>query len=175
MNNLLPTLHTGKMIVIPAFHESQEHITALTADLALRGAVTILDGGNRFAAYQTIRMLRMRTSNIQEAAKRIYVRRAFTCYQMLTLLENSPSLQQPYIVLDLLSSFCDENVSRQEVDSLLDHCLIQLERLRLTGPVVVSLTPHPDRSFLFDRVCAKGDQIIDVEIPFPVITQPALF
>jgi hypothetical protein len=173
--NILPTLHTGKMIIVTASHETREQITLLTAELAVRGAVTVLDGGNRFAAYQIVRMLRMRTSNIEEAAKRICVRRAFTCYQTLALLENSPSRPHPHIILDLLSSFYDENVPLPEVNRLLDRCLVQLDRLRMVAPVVISLTPHPDRAFLFERICSKGDQIIDVEIPFPIITQPALF
>jgi hypothetical protein len=173
--NILPTLRTGNLIVISSSRETREQITTLTAELALRGAVTVLDGGNRFAAYQTVRKLRMRTSNIKEAANRIFVRRAFTCYQMLALLENSQSLRSPYLVLDLLATFYDENVSLQEVDRLLDHCLTQLVRLRITAPVVISLTPNADRPFLFERVCSMGDQIFDIEILYPVVTQPALF
>jgi hypothetical protein len=173
--NLLPALHTGKLIVITAFHETREQITTLTAELALRGAVTVLDGGNRLAAYQLVRLLRMRTSNIEEAAKRIFVRRAFTCHQLLALLESSQALPQPYIILDFLFSFYDENVPLQEANRLLDRCLHQLDRLRTTGPVVVSLTPYPNRPLLFERVRLKGDQIIDVEIQGPIVTQPALF
>jgi hypothetical protein len=163
------------MIVITSSHETREQISTLTAELALHGAVTILDGGNRFAAYQTVRKLRMRTPNIEEAANRIFVRRAFTCYQMLTLLENSPSLHSPYLILDMLASFYDENVPLQEVDRLLDHCIVQLDRLRITAPVVISLTQTQDRSFLFERVRSQADQIVDVEIPYPVVIQPALF
>jgi hypothetical protein len=173
--NILPTLRTGKLIIVSSSRETREQITTLTAELALRGAVTILDGGNRFAAYQTVRMLRMITSNVEEAANRIFVRRAFTCYQMLALLENSPSLQSPYLILDMLASFYDENVPLQEVSRLLSHSLIQLERLRMAAPIVISLTPHPDRPFLFERICSMGDQIFDIEISYPIATQPALF
>lgn len=173
--NILPILHTGKLILITSSHEAREQITVLTAELALRGAVTILDGGNRFAAYQTIRMLRRRTHNIEEAANRIFVRRAFTCYQMLTLLENSPSLQQPYIIMDMFATFYDENVQLKEADRLLDRCLVQLDRLRLTGPVVITMKPHPDRVFLFERLLAKADHNFELEIPYPVISQMALF
>jgi hypothetical protein len=173
--NILPILRTGKIIVVSASRETREQIIMLTAELALRGAVTVLDGGNRFAAYQTIRMLRARTPNMERAASRIFVRRAFTCYQMLALMENSPSVHQPYIIMDLLASFYDENVPLHEVDRLLDHCLIQLDRLRMTGPVVVSLTQHPGRPFLFERVRSRADQIFDIEIPHPLITQLELF
>ncbi len=173
--NILPVIHTGKIIVVTSTRETREQITTLTAELALRGAVTILDGGNRFAAYQTVRMLRMRTHDIEEAANRIFVRRAFTCHQMLTLLENSPSLGQPHLILDMLASFYDENVHLQEVNRLLDRCLVQLERLRMTAPIVISLTQHLDRPFLIDHVRSIADHIIGVEIPYPVTSQLALF
>jgi len=173
--NILPILRTGKLIVVSSTHETREQITTLTAELALRGAVTILDGGNRFAAYQTIRKLRMRTPDVEKAASHIFVRRAFTCYQMVSLLESSPSLQQPYIIMDMLATFYDENVQPREADRLLDQCLAQLDRLRLTGPIVVSLKSHTDRNFLAERVLSKADNVIEVEIPYPVLAQAALF
>jgi hypothetical protein len=164
------------MIVIRTPSAAREQVAVLTAELAICGAVTVLDGGNRFPAYQTMRMLRRRTPNILPTAGRIFLRRAFTCHQMLALLESTPALHQPYIVLDLLATFHDENVPNEEVNRLLDRCLVQLERLRLEAPVIVSLAPpHPERRFLFERVCGRGDQLIDIEIPYPLVTQPALF
>ncbi len=173
---LPPLLKPNKMIVICSPSAAREQVAALTAELALCGAVTVLDGGNRFPAYQTMRMLRRRTANIIPTANRIFLRRAFTCHQMLALLESTPSLHQPYLILDLLATFHDENVPTDEVSRLLDRCLIQLDRLRLDAPVIVSLAPsHTERLFLFERVCSRGDQRIDIEIPYPVSTQPSLF
>ena len=174
--NIPPLLKPNQLIVICTPSAAREQVAALTAELAICGAVTVLDGGNRFPAYQVMRMLRRRTPNILPTASRIFLRRAFTCHQMLALLESTPSLHQPYIVLDLLATFHDENVPNEEVSRLLDRCLAQLERLRLEAPVIVSLAPpHEARRFLFERVCARGDQLIDIEIPYPLVTQPALF
>jgi hypothetical protein len=173
---LPPLLKPNKTIVICTPSAGREQIAALTAELALCGAVTILDGGNRFPAYQTVRMLRRRTANILPTANRIFLRRAFTCYQMLYLLESTPSLHQPYLILDLLATFQDENVSTPEVSRLLDRCLAQIDRLRLQAPVIVSLAPpQGERLFLLERVCARGDQVVDIQIPYPVISQPSLF
>ena len=171
-----PLLKPRQLIVICTPSAAREQVAALTAELALCGSVTVLDGGNRFPAYQTMRMLRRRTPNILPTARRIFLRRAFTCHQMLALLESTPALHQPYIILDLLATFHDENVPNEEVSRLLDRCLSQLDRLRLEAPVLVSLAhPHPERRFLFERVCGRGDQLLQIEIPFPGATQPALF
>jgi hypothetical protein len=174
--NLPPLLKPNRLIVLCTPSAAREQVAALTAELALCGSVTVLDGGNRFPAYQTMRMLRRRTPNILPTARRIFLRRAFTCHQMLVLLESTPALHQPYIILDLLATFHDENVPDEEVSRLLDRCLAQIDRLRLEAPVIVSLThPHPERMFLFERVCARGDETIQIEVPFPLATQPALF
>jgi hypothetical protein len=174
---LPPVLQPNKMIVICSPSAAREQIAALIAELALCSAVTVLDGGNRFPAYQIMRMLRRRTPNILPTANRVFLRRAFTCHQMLALLESTPSLAQPYLILDLLATFCDENVPTAEVSRLLDRCLAQLDRLRMGAPVIVSLAPFPqgERLFLFERVCARGDQLLQIEIPYPLVTQPSLF
>jgi hypothetical protein len=176
--NIPPLLKPEQLIVICTPSAGREQVAALTAELAICGAVTVLDGGNRFPAYQVMRMLRRRTPNILPTAGRIFLRRAFTCHQMLALLESTHSLHQPYIVLDLLATFHDVKVPDEEVSRLLDRCLVQLERLSLEAPVLVSLAPPPtnaERRFLFERVCARGDRLIDIQIPYPVVTQPALF
>ena len=77
--------------------------------------------------------------------------------------------------MDMFATFYDENVQLKEADRLLDRCLVQLDRLRLTGPVVITMKPHPDRVFLFERLLARADHIFELEIPYPVISQMALF
>jgi len=87
-----------------------EPVAQVMAELALRGPLTILDGGNRFPAYHLIRLIRGRTPDPSAVLQHTFVRRAFTCYQMLVLLEGTPALSQPYILLDLLATFYDEQV-----------------------------------------------------------------
>ena len=87
-----------------------------------------------------------------------------------------PCAAQPYLILDLLGTFHDENVPTPEVSRLLDRCLAQMDRLRLEAPVIVSLgSSSEERLFLFERVCSHGDQTINIEVPYPVIAQPSLF
>lgn len=68
--NLLPDLQTDKLIVVYAPHAAREEATVLSAELALRGAVTVLDGGNRFAPFQLTQLLRRKTVDITSAANR---------------------------------------------------------------------------------------------------------
>lgn len=160
----------------------------LAARLALEGPLRVLDGGNRFNAYQCSRDLARyltahpaqadesqsglalpgmdaqdaaahgaaaqgagRPHTWKQALERISLARAFTCYQMLTLLgETPPLLQRPTLALDLLATFYDESVRADEALHLLERCLGDLRRLSAQAPVVVSARPpRPGRGFTY--------------------------
>ena len=124
--NILPVLKTGKLIVLYAPDAARTESMTLIAELGLRGAVTIMDGGNRYRPYQVANLLRRKTVDISTAANRLFSRRAFTCYEMNTLLSSTPSLNQPYLILDLLNTFYDDHVPTHEAYRLLKSCLGQI-------------------------------------------------
>lgn len=175
--DILPVLKTGKLIVIYTSDAARTESMVLIAELGLRGAVTILDGGNRYRPYQVATFLRRKTVDISSAANRLFSRRAFTCYEMNTLLSSTPSLKQPCLILDLLNTFYDDHVSMHEADRLLKSCLSQIQRLVLSGPVVVTLAPPlaEERDFLLEQVCRQADEVMIQEVPVCRPTQPSLF
>jgi hypothetical protein len=175
--NILPSLHTGALIVVCAPHAASEQVATLAAELALRGPLTVLDGGNRFQPYRVAQLLRQHTIQVESAAKRLFIRRAFTCYQMLALLEDTPALRQPYLILDLLATFYDNHVNELETRRLLEACLLQVERLRQLAPVVITLALPPigERIFLIEMVCARTEHVLVQEALTPQVSQPVLF
>ena len=174
--DILPAITTGSFTVVCAQHSAREQITSVIAELALRGPVTVLDGGNRFQAYRVAHLIRKRTTDVRRAAERLFIRRAFTCYQMLALLEGTPARPQPYLLLDLLATFYDDHVPTRKASRLLDACLTQLERLRRMAPVAITLAPPllEERAFLVERVCAQADKLFTLELPTPEPYQPEL-
>jgi hypothetical protein len=175
--DILPVLKTGKLIVLYAPDAARTESMTLIAELGLRGAVTIMDGGNRYQPYQVATLLRRKTVDISTAANRLFSRRAFTCYEMNTLLGSTPSLLQPYVILDLLNTFYDDHVPSREARRLLDTCLDQIQRLLLSGPVVVTLAPPlaEERGFLLEQICRKADEVLIKETPACQPVQPILF
>jgi hypothetical protein len=175
--NILSTLHTNSLTVVCAPHAAREQVSALVAELALHGSLTVLDGGNRFQPYRVAKLLREQTTQADSASKRLFIRRAFTCYQMLALLEDTPALRQPYILLDLLASFYDDHINEHEARRLLEACLNQVERLHQAAPIVVTLSPPvvEERAFLIEQVCARAERVLVPETPAPQIYQPVLF
>ena len=175
--DILPTLKPGFLVVVYASHAARDEISHVATELALRGPVTVLDGGNRFQPYRIAQLLRRHTVDVSTAANRIFVRRAFTCYQMLALLEDTPARQHPYLVLDLLTTFYDEQVSLQEAHRLLEACLSQLIRIGMNAPVAVTLGAPTleERIFLVEKVCARADVVFMKDAPVSQDTQLSLF
>ncbi len=99
--------------------------------------VHVLDGGNRFNGYTLARAARGRV----ELLNRITVARAFTCFQLLALLESTPASDGPFIILDLLRTFYDESVAAGERKRLLRGCIVQMQRLEQAGGGLASVHP----------------------------------
>jgi len=115
-------------------------MTELIARLGECGAVRVLDGGNRFDAYSIARLV----GGYPEVLDRISISRAFTCHQVLSLLESTPADDSPFIVLDMLRTFYDEAVPFQERKQFLRDCIVQLDRIGKLAMGVVSIHPPSD-------------------------------
>lgn len=173
----LPIPHRAGLIVATSTHGLREQAAFLAAELAAQGPVTVLDGGNCFPFYRFARLLRAKTNESISIMQRLFVRRAFTCYQMLALLESTPALPQPYLILDLLGTFYDEQIPEWEVSRLSDACISQAKRLSLHAPVIL-LHASPrlsQRAHLLERLCLQADSTFAFDESPPVVVQPVLF
>lgn len=172
----LPEIAPGRLGVLVSPRTLQETMMRLTAVLALRGPVRILDSGNQFDAYGVARHLRRQTPQLEGALNRLTIARAFTCYQMVTLLTQTPATAVPILVLDLLSTFTDESVDLAESQRLLRLAIQQLHRLQQHAPILVSLrpTPQPERAGLVTMLVKAADMVLAPEVE-PVILTPTLF
>lgn len=153
------------LVALLASPRSDELLLTLAAHLAWRGAVRVLDGGNRFNAYRLARALaRLQRADPQPALERVTIARAFTCYQMAALLNETPGGCQPVLVADLLDTFYDQSAFLVERRRLLQGCLDDLTRLSREAVVVVHLRPprrpQVDAAGLLERVQAAADQIL---------------
>ena len=147
-------------------------MTMLTAHLALTGRVRLVDAGNCFDGYGLARQLRQQTSYWQQALERVSVARAFTCYQVETLLSELVADVSPVLVLNLLDTFYDENVKLAERLRLLEVSLGELRRLcRMASVAVSSGFPTPDQpAELLEVLAGAARQVWSYEEPQP--TEP---
>jgi hypothetical protein len=141
-------LRPGRLYLILAPRQAGRRVmTELTARLAVAGDVRVLDAGNWFEAHAIARLVRRQTTlgsnELQAALERVKVARAFTCYQVIALLEQSLDGPTPTLVLNLLSTFMDESVPLVERERLLGQATAHLRRLSRIAPVAVSAAPPP--------------------------------
>ncbi|NIS80604.1 MAG: hypothetical protein GTO14_10455 [Anaerolineales bacterium] len=113
-------------------------LLAMLTTLAVGGRpVRVFDGGNRFDGYFIARLARRMCKHPYAALERIRLSRAFTCFQLAELIENTPSAPEPLFVLDLLTTFYDESVPLRDCERLLATTITHLKRLAAVGPVIV--------------------------------------
>jgi hypothetical protein len=153
----------------------------MAARLALRGPLLMLDCGNRSNPLPLVRALRCLTPNPVHSLGNIRTSRAFTCYQVVTLLEEVGffPIQQPVIIFDLLSTFYDESVKYAESRRLLERSLSCIDHIRRAAPVLVSARPpladFPERKGFIDLLCRRSDRYWAEEPPQPRSPQQLSF
>jgi hypothetical protein len=167
-------------------------LAALTV-LASRGhPIRVFDGGNRFDGYFVARLARRLSNDPHATLERIQLSRAFTCFQLAELIENTGDFSTPdplnatpedhslLFVLDLLNTFYDESVPLRDSERLLHNTVSHLKRLASHGPVIVGAREPrvlvKERWTLLDQLQVASDVAWLLRAPDgPEEAQPRLF
>ncbi|MEA3351014.1 MAG: hypothetical protein U9Q82_10365, partial [Chloroflexota bacterium] len=172
---ILPNLCSGQLHVVIASRSLRRKLmTHLIAGLALDGPVRVLDGGNCFNGRGLARHLRRESRSFYLPLKRVQISRAFTCYQMTDLLQATPPLPAPTMVLDLLTTFYDESVPITERSRLLDEALSRIQTLSQQAMLVISAPLPTAGDELLPRLEASVDRVWRFEAESASV-QPRLF
>jgi hypothetical protein len=141
--NLLSLPTSNHLMLVIAPYAARAAMLDLAAQLAAHGPLRVLDGGNQFNVYPVARAIRRQTAGLNAALQRIVLSRAFTCYQMVVMLEDAATAPFPIptLALDLLATFYDENVTLVESQRLLSGCISRLQQVSQLAPVIVSVRP----------------------------------
>jgi hypothetical protein len=170
---------SNQLYLVVAPHAARSHMLDLAARLALRGSVRILDAGNQCNVYPIAQRLRRVTHDLNAALRRIQVQRAFTCYQVATLLVEASPAPTATLVLDFLATFYDQDVKLPEAARLLRGCLSHLQRLAEQAPVLVSARPPAaacaERQPLLELLREAAGQRWEMEEEQPDAGPPGLF
>lgn len=139
--------------------------------LAEHGPLLVLDGGNWFNAYTVSRAVRGKA----DVLTRIRVSRAFTCYQMVSLLDSLSSAATPIICLDFLTTFFDESLPTHERRRLLETCLLHFAHLGKSDGMLVVVSPPkvilPETAIFLEILENAAGSVWAVELP-PTVPEP---
>ena len=167
---LIPVPHspTLQLLVAPPSFQRKAAIMFI-AELAQTGPVRVLDGGNRLDVLSLNRELRRKDLLLYTALERVRIARAFTCYQMTTLLEQPAPGGIPTLVLNLLTTFQDENAPLLERLRLLETSLYHLQKNARHSPVLLILHPQPAEEPFLARVRETADRVWVFEPHHPAV------
>lgn len=142
-------------------------VNELIFQQALENPVWILDAGNCFDPYRIVRQIRMQTPQVKAVLGRIQVARAFTCFQVVTLLEQTQITQGSIFILRLLTTFMDEMIQMGDRMRLLKQVDVQIERLCQCVPITVTMTTaHFESAPIMDwcsRFQTRADKFLQPE------------
>ena len=128
--------------------------------------VIVLDGANRFDPYMVSSFAKKVSLLPENLLKKIRIARAFTCYQMATLVEErlvsllqqegsiAPQHKPWVILLGPITTFLDEDVPDREVRPLFERALRKVEGMAMEG--VTFFFFHPN-SPSFPSVSSRTD------------------
>ncbi|MFB0507587.1 MAG: hypothetical protein ACETWT_12725 [Thermodesulfobacteriota bacterium] len=129
-----------------------------------------VDGANGFDPYIVSRFARRHCLAPAHLLKEIVVARAFTCYQLFTLVRERleamiDSHQNPLVILlGPITTLLDEDIPEQEVNLLFRGMLAKLDELNPRGlPFLLMQPPVPSRSrrgYLLRRLSRWSDMVV---------------
>jgi hypothetical protein len=137
--------------------------------------VVVLDGANCFDPYKVSFFAKKALISPVILLKRIQIARAFTCYQMVTLIgEKLASLldalpRKPWVILlGPVTPFLDEDVPEREVRPLFEKVLKKMESMAMAGVPFFLFQPpdfiHSKRSHLGKRLFQFADLILRIDL-----------
>jgi len=137
----------------------------------LGSSVVFVDGGNTFRLYQVARLAQVHQLDPKQVLDRIYVSRAFTAYQMTTLLmEHLKSAVERFhaklvVISDIAGLFLDKDVPNEEARRVFSQVLAYLQNFARENQIILIATylprPNGNRNLhLHALACGKANVVI---------------
>jgi hypothetical protein len=139
----------------------------------LASDVVFVDGGNTFRLYQVARLAQLHQINPKEVLERIYISRAFTAYQLTSIImEKLEDTVRRFdaklaIISDIASMFLDKDVPEEEAKHVFSQVTAYLSKLAKENQLMLIATypPHQNTNrniFLQTLTCGRANVVISL-------------
>ena len=180
INQLFPGFSIGDFAVLYGSNSvlSLSSLLCVRAQLppqlgGLGSNVVFVDGGNTFRLYQVARLARLHQLDPKLTLERIYLSRAFTAYQMTTLiLEKLKETVKRCdaklaIISDIAGFFLDKDVPEDEARKVYSQVTAYLSNFAEKNQIVLIATypPHQENrrnNFLQAITCGRANVVISL-------------
>jgi len=135
--------------------------------------VVFIDGGNAFRLYQISQIAQLHQLDPKQVLKRIYISRAFTAYQMTSIiLENLKETVTRFsaklvIISDIAGLYLDNDIPAEEARSVFSKLAAYLPMFAKENKLIIIATypPHPQSKrnmFLHALTCGRANVVISI-------------
>ncbi|MCL4429894.1 MAG: hypothetical protein M1167_03990 [Chloroflexi bacterium] len=156
VDELFPGFAAGDFAVLygsPSYH-SLTSLLCVRAQLpvqlgGLGSNVVFVDGGNTFRLYNTARLAQLHQLNPTEALERIFISRAFTAYQLTSIvMEKLEETVKKYnaklvVISDIAGFFLDNDVPQEEAQRIYSQIVGYLSNFARKHQIIVIATYLP--------------------------------
>jgi hypothetical protein len=174
----LPTALATKsqQLLLGVITETQRNkIAEVIAAMALNGSFSIVTGREHLPSYEVTQLLDDDITDFQIILGQ-KLRRAFNCYQLVDILQTTPPVREPLLILHFLYPFYEDIPVERRIHRF-DQCIEQLERLsasRSIGMIIVD-SEGPDYSLFYPTLENIADEIFQTEEEVEAVSQARLF
>jgi len=137
----------------------------------LSSNVIFIDGGNTFRLYQVARLAQIHQINPKQALDKIYLSRAFTAYQMTSLImERLKEAVEKFnaklvIISDIAGLFLDKDIPDEEARRVFSQVTAYLQNFAREKQIILLATymPHQNNSrnlYLHTLTCRRANVVI---------------
>ena len=180
INQLFPGFARGDFAVLygSQFVLSLSSLLCVRAQLptqigGLATDVVFVDGGNTFRLYQVARLAQLHQLNPKEVLERIYISRAFTAYQMTSLImEKLKETVKRYdtklvVISDIAGFFLDRDIPGEEARRVFSQVTAYLSTFAKENQLILIATypPHQDtrrNNFLQTVTCGRANVVVSL-------------
>lgn len=135
--------------------------------------VIFVDGGNTFRLYQVSRIAQLHQLDPRQVLKGIYISRAFTAYQMTSIiLERLKETVNKYdsklvIISDIAGLYLDKDIKPREAKRIFSQLIAYLSTFAEENQLIMIATyplhyPSKRNTFLHALVCGRANIVISV-------------
>ena len=165
------------LILILTQDSAHQSKTELIAYLILKGPLFVISGDEWLPSFALPRAIREQTTEVKAVMSRLHTARASTCYRLYDSLANTSPEGDPILVLELLSTFYDEDIPlRTRLYKLRESCR-ELKRLAFRRPVIVMTRQMGSEDYekFLPMLSSIADHTLTLETETDPISQPRLF
>jgi hypothetical protein len=135
--------------------------------------VIFVDGGNTFRLYQISRIAQLHQLDPEQVLRRIYISRAFTAYQMTSIIfERLKETIDKYnaklvVISDIAGLYLDKDIPKEEARRVFSQLTAHLSKFAEENQLII-LAVYPPRyrsrrnTFLHALTCGRANTVISI-------------